>query len=265
MKSMKAWHQWRQGGAVPIGNRPPPRTGLHGAILMACVSWLAAAPAAASTFNIAPIRANLDTSHHTEALTLANAEDEPVIVQVKVMRWSQAGGEDRLEETRDILATPPVLQLAPKAEQIVRVALRKSPDAVRELSYRVVFQEVPQAPSKDFQGLRVALRLSVPVFIAPAAGKPKADLSWESRWLDDGRLELSATNHGSAHLQITDFDVAIGPDADLLKGQTARYVLPGSRMSWVLTPDAPVPHQGPIKVHGHTDQGEFSAQVVDSL
>lgn len=234
-------------------------------MLTAGVFWLAAAPAAASTFNIAPIRANLGPLHHTEALTLANAEDKPVIVQVKVMRWSQAGGEDSLEETRDILATPPVLQLAAKAEQIVRVALRKAPDAVRELSYRVVFQEVPQAPSKDFQGLQVALRLSVPVFIAPATGKPKADLSWTARWLDDGRLELSATNRGSAHVQIIDFDVAIGPDARPVQGQTSRYVLPGSRMSWVLTPDASVPHQGPIKVHGHTDQGEFSAQVVDSL
>lgn len=255
----------RPGRAVPTGNRSLPRTGLYGAIMVACASWLAAAPAAASTFNIAPIRANLGASHHTEALTLANAEDQPVIVQVKVMRWSQTGGEDTLEETRDILATPPVLQLAPKAEQIVRVALRKAPDAVRELSYRVVFQEVPQAPGKDFQGLRVALRLSVPVFIAPATGKPAADLSWESHWREDGRLELSATNHGNEHLQITDFDVAIGPDAAPLKGQTSKYVLPGSRMSWVLSPDASVKHQGPIKVHGHTDQGEFSAQAADSL
>jgi len=261
---MKAWNRSRPARAVPAGSHPRSRTGGAGAFAVALASWLAAATAAASTFNIAPIRASLGAAHHTEVLTLANAEDQPVVVQVKVMRWSQSGGEDALEETRDILATPPVLQLGPKAEQIVRVALRQPPDVAREMSYRVVFQEVPQAPSKDFQGLRVALRLSVPVFIAPASGKPAADLVWESRWLPEGKLELSATNRGNAHVQITDFDVTFAPDTAPLRGQTSKYVLPGSRMSWVLTPAVQPNHQGPISVHGHSDQGEFSADVVSS-
>lgn len=261
---MKAWNQLRPARAAPARSCPRSRTGGAAAFTLALASWLAAATAAASTFNIAPIRASLGAAHHTEVLTLANAQDQPVVVQVKVLRWSQADGEDALEETRDILATPPVLQLAPKAEQIVRVALRQPPDATREMSYRVVFQEVPQTLAKDFQGLRVALRLSVPVFIAPAAGKPMADVQWESRWLDDGKLELSAVNRGNAHVQITDFDVTLAPGAAPVRGQTSKYVLPGSRMSWVLTPAAQVSHQGSISVHGHSDQGEFSADVVSS-
>lgn len=236
-------------------------------LIVAFASLLAAAvPAAASTFNIAPIRANLSGGHHTEVLTLANVEDEPVVVQVRVVRWSQEKGEDQLDETRDILATPPVLQIGAKSEQIVRVAMRQQPDAARELSYRIVFQEVPQTAASQFMGLRVALRLSVPVFIAPAAGKPVADVAWEARWLPDGKLEVAATNRGNAHLQVTDFEVQLADAGSKVRGITSKYVLPGSRMSWVLTPPTDANHQGPIRIHGRSDQGEFSADVaINSL
>lgn len=252
---MKAWNQ----RVLPA----TARRAVVGGLVFA--SWLVAATtAAASTFNIAPIRANLGAARHTDVLTLANAEDRPVVVQVRVLRWSQVGGEESLEETRDILATPPVLQIAPKSEQIVRVALRQAPDASRELSYRVIFQEVPLTAAKDFNGLRVALRLSVPVFIAPSAGKPAADVQWESRWLEDGKLEIAASNRGAAHLQITDFEVQLPGAAEPVRGLSSKYVLPGSRMSWILTPSGDTAHQGPIRIHGHSDLGEFSADVAST-
>ena len=156
--------------------------------LLACVAI--AAPAAASTFNISPIRAQLTGSHRTEALTLINADDSPVVVQVRVVSWSQKDGTEQLEDTRELLATPPVLQIPANGQQIVRVALRRDPDPAQELTYRVVFEEVPQAAAKDFTGLRVALRLSIPVFVAPAHGKANPQVAWESRWLSNGQLEV---------------------------------------------------------------------------
>ncbi len=114
-----------------------------------------------------------------------NADDSPVVVQIRVVRWSQKGGAEQLEDTRELLATPPVLQIPANSQQIIRVALRREPDSAQELSYRVIFEEVPQAAPKDFTGLRVALRLSIPVFVAPAQGKANAELAWESRWLPE--------------------------------------------------------------------------------
>jgi len=54
-----------------------------------------AAPASASTFNISPIRAQLSVAHRTEALTIMNADDSPVVVQIRVVRWSQKDGAKR--------------------------------------------------------------------------------------------------------------------------------------------------------------------------
>jgi fimbrial chaperone protein len=231
-------------------------------------AWLAcfllAAPATASTFNISPIRAQLSAGHRTEALTLINADDSPVVVQVRVVSWSQKSGAEQLEDTRELLVTPPVLQIPANGQQIVRVALRRDPDPAQELTYRVIFEEVPQAAPKDFTGLRVALHLSIPVFVAPAHGKASPQLAWESRWLPNGQLEVAATNNGSGHLQITDFEAQFPGSLMPLRGVTSKYVLPGSRMSWTLTPPADATRQGAIPIRGHSDQGEFSADVAPS-
>jgi fimbrial chaperone protein len=223
-----------------------------------------AAPVSASTFNISPIRAELAAGHRTEALTITNAEDNPVVVQIRVVRWSQKNGAEQLDDTRELLATPPVLQIAANSQQIIRVALRREPDPAEELTYRVIFEEVPQAAPKDFTGLRVALRLSIPVFVAPAHGKANADLAWQSRWLANGQLELAATNNGSGHLQITDFEAQFPGSLMPLRGVTSKYVLAGSRMSWTLTPPADAMRQGAIPIRGHSDQGDFSADVAPS-
>jgi fimbrial chaperone protein len=233
---------------------------LFAALLIAA----AALPASASTFNISPIRAELTAAHRTEALTIVNADDSPVVVQIRVVRWSQKGGAEQLEDTRELLATPPVLQIPANGQQIIRVALRREPDPAQELTYRVIFEEVPQAAPKDFVGLRVALRLSIPVFIAPAHGKASAELAWQSRWLPNGQVELAATNTGSAHLQITDFEAQFPGSLMPLRGIASKYVLPGSRMSWTLTPPADASRQGAIPIRGHSDQGDFSADVAAS-
>jgi fimbrial chaperone protein len=224
----------------------------------------AAAPASASTFNISPIRAELTSGHRTEALTIMNAEDSPVVIQIHVVSWSQKSGTEQLEDTRELLATPPVLQIPANGQQIIRVALRREPDPSEELTYRVIFEEVPQAAPKDFTGLRVALRLSIPVFVAPANGRASAEVAWVSRWLPNGQLELAATNNGTAHLQITDFEAQLPGSLMPLRGVTSKYVLPGSRMSWTLTPPADATRQGAIPIHGHSDQGDFSADVAPS-
>jgi fimbrial chaperone protein len=233
-------------------------------LLAVVIGAVMSAQATASTFNISPIRAQLTAAHKTEALTITNADDNPVVVQVRVVAWSQKSGAEQLEDTRELLVTPPVLQIPGNGQQIIRVALRREPDATQELTYRVILEEVPQAAPKDFTGLRVALRLSIPVFVAPAHGKANPDLAWQSRWLPNGQLEIAATNNGSGHLQITDFEAQFPGSLMPLRGVTSKYVLPGSRMSWTLTPPADATRQGAIPIRGHSDQGDFSADVAPS-
>ena len=221
----------------------------------------AAAPACASTFDISPIRANLGAAHRTEALSIVNAQDSAVVVQVHIVAWAQKDGEEQYEDTHEVLVTPPVLQIGPNAQQIVRVALRREPDASVELAYRVFFEEVPQAAPPNFTGLRVALRLSIPIFVAPLQGEATAQLQWASHRLPDGRIELSATNRGARHMQVTDFAASAGLAAPL-HAEPSKYILPGSRMSWTLAGQPDALPLGAIVIRGHSDQGDFSADAA---
>jgi fimbrial chaperone protein len=135
----------------------------------------AGAPAAFDSL----IRLDLSAGTKTAALTVRNDAQE-VLVQAEMMLWEQVDGEDRLTPTRDLLVSPAVFTLPPNGSQLVRVALRHVPaDVTRELAYRLILQEVPQPANPDAAGLRVTLRLSVPVFVA-TAGATGPDLAWSA-------------------------------------------------------------------------------------
>src|SRR5512137_2414573 len=99
---------------------------------------LALSSAGAGTFTISPLRVDFAGTAGTAALTVRNEEAAPVVVQAEGLAWSQDGGTDALQPTRDLLVSPAVFTLAPGGSQLVRVALRRTPDAARELAYRMV-------------------------------------------------------------------------------------------------------------------------------
>ena len=222
---------------------------------------LTAAAAHASSFSVAPIRVEVDRAHLTGVLTLRNDGDTSVVVQVTTVAWSQdaATGEDHYEESRDILATPPVFEVPAHGDQIVRVAMRRDADPATELPYRVYFEEVPQARTTTFNGLNVALRIGLPAFIAPSAPN-NVQVDWDAAWQPDGTLRLSATNHGNVHLQVTDFDVLFGTASSHIAG--SRYLLPGTRASWTVTPPAGIDHDSALHVKGFSDRGDLSADIA---
>jgi len=124
-------------------------------------------------------------------------------------------------------------------------------------------QAAPLAPSnasQQSQGLRVALQVSVPVFVKPAA-PVQAQLHWQARTLADGTVQVAAANLGNAHAQITGFDLLSGADAPLAHASAIRYVLPGSEMTWNLKPAASLAANAPLAVQGQSDSGAFKSEV----
>jgi fimbrial chaperone protein len=221
----------------------------------------AGVPAAAGNFSVAPVRIELRGAQRTAVITVHNDDATPLLIQVSALSWSQPGGEENYAATRDLLATPPIFTLPPQGEQIVRVALRREPDPTRELGYRLLLAEVPQSDDKEFTGLRVALHLNLPVFVqavAPAA----AAMTWRGQWQADGTLAVSASNSGTAHLQISDFNLRFAGTDQTAHAAVTRYVLPGSTVTWKLTPPASIAHDAAVAVQGSSDQGEFQADVA---
>ena len=69
----------------------------------------AAVPAAAGNFSVAPVRIDLQGTQRTAVITVHNEDAAPLLIQVSTLSWSQPGGEEKYETTRELLATPPVL------------------------------------------------------------------------------------------------------------------------------------------------------------
>jgi len=77
----------------------------------------------------------------------------------------------------------------------------------RELTYRIFLQELPPPPSPDFNGTKMLMRVSLPVFVLPkVAAKPL--LRWQAVRTSDGSLKISLTNDGNAHIQIINFSLS---------------------------------------------------------
>jgi len=231
------------------------------------IALATAGSAVAGTFSISPIRVELTGAQRTEALTVRNEEsDQSVVVQAQAFSWTQQDGQDGFGETHDIIVTPPVFTLAPNSQQIVRVAARRAADPKRELNYRLILQEVPPEAPKNFTGLQVALRLSLPIFIASQT-KSAPDLIWSSAWQADGSLQVTVKNQGDAHIQITDFTVRAKSSDATLKNSVVKYVLPGATMSWLLqaptnAQQSSVLKQGTLTLRGSSDRGEIAADLT---
>lgn len=195
---------------------------------------LFASLASASGLQVSPIGLRLASTAQADALWLTNTGSEPVHAQVRVFRWSQAGGKDVLEPSRDLVVSPPMVTIAPGDRQMVRVIRQIAAPSGTEASYRVIVDELP-IDAGDRPGLKFVLRYSVPVFLAPA-GDPAMKAALQASWEDspDGPM-LRVNNAGNEHAQIADvaWHGAKGQRTVLLAGLVG-YALPGSTMSWHL-------------------------------
>lgn len=203
-------------------------------LLFICV----ACPVRASTFQVDPVTVTLTPDKPVAALTVRNIGADSTVIQLQWMSWSQAGGTDKFTPTSDILATPPIFTLPANGSQVIRVGFRRPPDAQGEHAYRLFLQEIPPPLKSGFQGLRMALRISMPVFVQPTqAGLPQ--LHWQATPAGPGQIRIRVSNAGAAHAKLSRFQLSTDAGAQKLPmSQQPVYILPGASHEWlVAAPD----------------------------
>lgn len=228
-------------------------------------------PAVAGNFSISPLRVDFGQDSGTAALTVRNEDSTPVVIQAEGFAWSQDDGQDALAPTRDLLISPAVFTVPPGGSQLVRVALRRALDPTRELPYRMTLQEVPPAVRQEYTGLQVALRMSVPVFVASAApATPR--VVWHGQRNADGRLVVAARNDGTAHERVRGFTLKTADGAvTVFEQPVMTYVLPGAERRWVIDNNNDIRTSagstgsagaGPLRLEGSTDRGAFATELT---
>jgi fimbrial chaperone protein len=219
----------------------------------------------AAALSVSPIRVEMSDRERTAVVTLFNGGETESVVQAQAFLWQQTDGEDQLTDTRDVLVSPAVFTLPAGKSQLIRLSLRRGADPTHELAYRLILQQVPGAVEAQPSGLKVALRMSLPVFIA-AAAETQPELAWQASCCTSDGLSLTVVNHGTRHVRVTDFELHDAGDAAsaLAAQQVAAYVLPGQSRRWLFaTPAegeaADVPTR--LSLTGHTEDGPVSAEI----
>jgi len=187
--------------------------------------------AQAGSFVVTPVRVELSGSVRSAVLTVANSEDALLTLQLRTVEWTQAEGRDVFADSTELLATPAVFTLGPRGLQVFRVALRKPKSPQIEAAYRLFVEEVPAAGA-GVPGVQVALRMSIPVFVAPALVSSPG-MTWDAR-VSANRLVLSAFNEGNTSARLLGVNVSTR-DAKAVESLPLTYVLARQRWSWALS------------------------------
>ena len=217
---------------------------LHALCSGLLVSLLGAGGSAdASGLQVAPTTLSLKASQNADGLWLSNTGDNVVHAQVRVYHWTQVSQVDQLTESRGLVISPPMLQLAAGDRQLVRVIRVGAPPngaGAVEDAYRMSIDELP-VDAQGKPGLQFVLHYSVPVFIQPAGEAAAApQLQW-SLLRDGDHVTLQVSNHGGSHAQLAGLSYvdSTGHRTDITPGLLG-YVLPGATMRWMLKPSAAV-------------------------
>jgi fimbrial chaperone protein len=196
--------------------------------------WLAAGAQAAG-LTVTPVSLRFAPADTAHGLWLTNSGSEPLHAQLRLFRWSQADGADRLQPTQELALSPPILELQPGQQQLVRV-IRLLPAGAAEQSYRILIDELPDPARPLRNGLNFVMQFSVPVFAAALQPPAPPQLSWQ---LDPGDTaggsRLRVENRGGLHAQITDLELRDAAGRVLLaQPGLLGYALAASGRSWPL-------------------------------
>ncbi|MCK4739637.1 MAG: molecular chaperone [Deltaproteobacteria bacterium] len=156
-------------------------------------------PSFGSSFTVDPVKLELVPGISTTPLKLKNEAKEKVTVRISVKRWSQfQNGEDTYEDTEDIVFFPSVATLEAGEEKIVKVGYQGTSEPIlEEKPYRLFIEEVPSKKSKD-ETLLLALRLVIPLFVAPHNDNGEEYI--ESVVFTDDKLSVKVTNESNHHI-----------------------------------------------------------------
>ena len=222
---------------------------------------------AASSILIWPIDPVLEADQQASALWLENRGDTPANLQIRVFAWNQEGFDDKYQNQRDVVGSPPVATIEPGQKQLIRLTRAKTFPAGEEHASRIIIDEIPlplppseAGSNKAAAAVRLQMRYSVPLFAygaglwsKPDASRPRdpsgaglPQLSGRAVKVD-GKPYVEVVNRGAVHARLTEAALKSGTQSRPVVDGLLGYVLPGATMRW------PAPAQGDalqVRVNG---------------
>ena len=229
---------------------------LRGLLLASC---LCAMPlkTMAGALEVSPI--NLEVSAGTQATTetLTNMGKTPINAQVRVFKWTQENGNDKLSPTTDVVASPPALKIPPGGKATVRVVRLSKQPITGEETYRLLIDDIPPPPTSNSDSVSFAVRHNIPVFFQAPGIKSK--LAWTAR-MSGGVLMLNARNDGGLHSRMAQLAITSNGVTTPYNNGLAGYVLGGGVNTWKMKAKSIQPGST-VKITASSNDGPVEATV----
>lgn len=212
--------------------------------LLACC----AAGVHGANLQISPVTLTLRAAQSAAGINLQNLGDQPMYGQVRVFAWDQRDGEEVLLPTQELVASPPIVEIAANSRQAIRLVRAQAGPVAQEKTYRVLIDEVSRDDELGRSGVDIRLRYSVPVFVLPAGAQDREMLDWHV-FRERGEWMLRIKNSGNGHAQIgaMTFTNQAGKEFVISKGLFG-YVLAARMRVWRLPVAREAELDGPLSI-----------------
>jgi len=193
----------------------------------------------AASLQVEPVLVDVTAPGAASTVTLRNEAAIPVNAQIRVFRWSQVDGQEKLEPTNDVVASPPAVTLAPKTNYVTRIVRVAKRPISGEENYRLLVDQLPDRTQLKSGVVNLIVRHSIPVFFgAPEKTNPAVTWSLVSR---GDKVTVVARNNGERRVRISALNIRDGKGKTLSFGSgLVGYALGRSTMRWT----APVSASG---------------------
>lgn len=242
-----------------------------GCMLAGALTLTAGNAQAAATILIWPIDPWLDATTNATELWIQNQGETPTTMQVRIVRWTQDGGLERYQQQGDVVASPPIVQIAPESKQLIRLIKQAAIPAGKEQAYRIIVDEIPQPddPNKPKIGLKLQMRYSIPLFVYGQGVKTEAEGAHHAfvqpaklHWRvvrEGGQAHLEVRNDDDIHVRLSKVRVRQGGQMRQVADGLLGYVLPHSARRWPLPAGVSNPSALEASINARDEQWQSSA------
>jgi fimbrial chaperone protein len=201
--------------------------------------------------SVQPVNIFLAPGQKATSLSVTNTGKSETGIQIRTFDWNQKGDDDQLVASQIVVASPPLITIAPGSTQVVRLILRQAPRD-QEATYRILLDQLPPPPEAGV--VRVVLRMSIPIFAMPVA-RAAPRLRFHVEPVSGGGIDLVGVNDGLSHEALRDIVLTTG-DGHQLKAAAkgSPYILAGSTRHWHIDAQGYVPRTNEnlqLTAHGY--------------
>ena len=227
------------------------------AVLTATLALAVCYPAQAGSLQVAPVLVDVTAPGAASTVTLRNEGTTPINAQIRVFRWSLVNGQEKLEPTDDVVASPPSVTLTPKGQYIARIVRVSKQPVAGEESYRLLVDQLPDLSKQKNGTVNLLMRYSIPVFFG-APNKKNPTVAWSLAVKGD-KVTLTAHNSGDRRLRISALALRDGHGKSVSFGSgLAGYALGQSTKSWTVSSRG-FATSGSASISGQSDGGPIQA------